>query len=44
MGPIKQMPLAGAPALHSFFVGWVSANDKWSACTEEEMGNNVASQ
>ena len=29
-GPIKQV---AAPALCSFFVDWVSADDKWSACT-----------
>jgi hypothetical protein len=23
--------------LYSFFVGWVSADGKWSTCTEEEM-------
>ena len=39
-GPIKQ--IAGALALHSPFVGWVSADGKWSACTEEEMGIGVA--
>jgi hypothetical protein len=39
-GPIKQ--IGGAPALYFFFVGWVSANDKWSVCTEEKMGISVA--
>ncbi len=40
-GPIRQ--IAGAPpVLYSMFVGWVSADDKRSACTEEEMGIGVA--
>src|SRR6266576_2013474 len=39
-GPIKQ--IAGAPALYSFFVGWVSADDKWPARTEEKMGISVS--
>jgi hypothetical protein len=36
-GPIKQ--IAGAPALYSFFI---STDDRWSACTGEEMGISVA--
>jgi hypothetical protein len=38
-GPIKQ--IGGAPALYSFFVGWISADGKWSTWTEEEKGISV---
>ena len=38
-GPIKQ--IAGASALCPFFVDLVSTDDKWLACTEEEMGISI---
>jgi hypothetical protein len=41
---VRGKQIAGSPALYSFFVGWVSADDKWSACIEleERMGISVA--
>jgi hypothetical protein len=39
VGPIKQ--IAGAPNLYSFFVHWVSADDKRSVRTEEKLGISV---
>jgi hypothetical protein len=41
---VRRKQIAGSPALYSFFVGWVSADDKWSACTKlgEQMCISVA--